>query len=69
MMLDDAIDIIVPEPDKHFRLLPCKCGSDNVAYVLSADRIWRVHCFDCGHDGAGSEIRHEAQVAWNKEAQ
>lgn len=72
MMLHDAIEIIVPAPDKHFRLRPCKCGSDNVAYVRYEDQgeeLWRAQCFDCGRTGAGSKIRHEAQVKWNKEEQ
>ena len=69
MMLDNAVEIKVPQPDSQYRLLPCKCGSDNVAYVLGADGLWRVQCFDCGHSGAGAEIRHEAQVKWNKEVQ
>lgn len=32
MMLDDVIEIKVPAPDCQYRLVPCKCGSDNVAY-------------------------------------
>lgn len=67
MMLDNAIEIKVPQPDSQYRLLPCKCGSDNVAYVLGVDERWRVHCFDCGCDGASATVRHEAQVKWNKE--
>ena len=66
MMLDDVVQVIKPDPDSHFRLVPCKCGSDNVAYVLGADEQWRAHCFDCGHTGAGDRVRHEAQVKWNK---
>lgn len=66
MRIDDAVQIIKPAPDSHYLLLPCKCGSDNVAYVLGEDGRWRGYCFDCGHTGPGSIVRHEAQVNWNK---
>ena len=65
MMLDDIVDIKVPEPDSQFRLKPCKCGSDNVAYALGTDGKWRGRCFDCGHTGEGSVVRHRAQMIWN----
>ena len=32
-MENDVIEIKKPEPDSQYRLLPCKCGGDNVAYV------------------------------------
>ena len=70
MMLDDAVEIKVPDPDSQWRLLPCRCKSDNVAYVkyeAQGQELWRVQCFDCGHTGAGDIVRHEAQVKWNKE--
>ena len=72
MMLDDVIEIKVPDPDSQFKLLPCKkCGSDNVAYVHYNGRggaKWRVECFDCGHTvDKGNTVRHDAQVNWNKE--
>lgn len=69
MKMDDAVQIIKPVPDSHYRLVPCKCGSDNVAYVLGTDGRWRVQCFDCDHTGAGDLIRHGAQVKWNKGVQ
>ena len=68
MMLDDAVEIEVPQPDSQYRLVPCKCGSDNLAYVLGVGGEWRVQCFDCWRSGARAEIRHEAQVKWNKGA-
>ena len=72
MMMDDAIAIVKPAQDSQFRLLPCpKCKSDNVAYVHYNGRggaKWRVECFDCGHTvDKGYKVRHDAQVAWNKE--
>lgn len=70
MTMDDVIQIIMPEQDSHFRLLPCpKCKGDNVAYTQKEDlggERWHVKCFDCGFEGQGAEARHEAQVIWNK---
>lgn len=66
MILDNAVQVIKPATDSHYRLLHCKCGSDNVAYVLGADGRWRAQCFDCGHTSPGRMVRHEAQQLWNK---
>ena len=71
MMLDDAIEIKVPQPDSQYRLVKCQCGSDNVAYVRYEDQgeeLWRAQCFDCGRTSMGAKIQHETQLAWNKEA-
>jgi hypothetical protein len=69
---DDALEIVMPEPDSHFRLLPCKkCHGDNVAYVKylhpEKGELWRVVCFDCGEivDTADATCRHEIQIIWN----
>lgn len=68
-MLDDVIEIKKPDPDSQYRLVPCKCGSDNVAYVHYNGRggaKWRVTCFDCCHTvDKGCRVRHDAQLAWN----
>lgn len=66
MILDNAVQVIKPATDSHYRLVPCQCGSDNVAYVLGTDGRWRAQCFDCGCSGAGAIVRHEAQQLWNK---
>ena len=72
-MLDDAIEIKAPAPDSQYRLLPCRCKSDNVAYVkyeAQGEALWRVQCFDCGHIvDKGCRVRHDAQIAWNKGVQ
>ncbi len=65
MTFDNVVEIIKPDPDSQYRLKGCKCGSDNVAYMLGVDGLWRVRCFDCGCSGSGSAVRHEAQVKWN----
>lgn len=70
MVMDDVIEIKVPEPDSQYRLLPCKCGSDNVAYVhynAKGGAAWRVQCFDCGHTvDKGYRVGHDAQINWNE---
>ena len=69
MMMDDIIEIKKPDPDSQWRLRPCKCGSDNVAYVYydgKGGAKWRVSCFDCGHTvDKGNKVRHDAQLNWN----
>ena len=65
MIMDDAVKIVKPDQDSSYRLVRCKCGSDNVAYVLGTDDLWRVRCFDCGHTGNGDKVQHEAQLKWN----
>ena len=71
MMMDDVIEIKVPEPDSQFRLIPCKCGSDNVAYEHYNGRggaAWRVKCYACGFTvDKGNRVRHDAQRNWNEE--
>lgn len=73
MDLEHAIKVESAAPDSHFRLLPCPgCRSDNVAYVqymLGRQEPWKVRCFDCGYTVDQQKIfKHEAQVAWNKNA-
>ena len=68
-MTYEVIAKIKPYPDSQYRLLPCKCGSDNVAYEHYNGRggaKWRVKCFDCGHTiDNGNTVRHDAQLLWN----
>ena len=73
MMLNDVIEIKKADPDSHYKLCNCKkCQGDNVAYVHYNGRggaAWRVQCFDCGHTvDKNNRVRHDAQIAWNKEA-
>lgn len=72
MMLSDAIEIKLPAPDSQFRLVPCKvCGGERAAYVryrAGGIELWRVQCLECGHSvGKVTSVRHDAQVAWNRE--
>lgn len=70
MMMDDVIEIKVPEPDSQFCLIPCKCGSDNVGYEHYNGRggaAWRVKCYACGFTvDKGNRVRHDAQRNWNE---
>lgn len=73
--LDDVLQIVKPEPDSHYRLVPCpECGdADNAAFLQYQGRQgdrWRVACFTCGNtvDIGTAENRHAAQVAWNNVA-
>lgn len=71
MSLDGVIEIIPADPESQFRLLNCKCGGDNAAYVhyeVDGGTAWRVECFDCGFTvDKGHRARHDAQVEWNQE--
>ena len=72
MKMDDALEIIKPDRDSQYLLLPCPaCYSSNVAYVKyqhPAGERWRVQCFDCGEttDPAEPLPRHDIQLLWNK---
>ena len=77
MALDDVIQIITPASDSQYVLLPCPvCNGDNVAYVLKVHEgncfgktvLWHGRCFDCDHTGEGAEVRHDAQLLWNKKS-
>lgn len=69
MEINDAIKVIRPEPDSQYRLVPCLCTSDNVAYVkykMGCEELWRVQCFDCLRTvDVGTGVRHQVQVIWN----
>lgn len=69
MTMNDAIEIIKPDRDSQFLLLPCECGCDDAAYVkykAGDNELWRVQCFTCGAVvDPGTDIRHAVQVLWN----
>lgn len=71
--MDDALEIVKPPPDSHFRLVPCRCcGGDNVVYEKylhpTKGELWRVVCFDCQEtvDTGDAVCRHQAQLEWNR---
>lgn len=69
--LSDAISIVKPEPDSHFRLIGCECGGDNAAYIKFPVRngaSWRVSCLDCGRTATADGIAsmHYVQILWNR---
>ena len=65
------LETIKPAPDRQYRLRPCRCRSENVAYEKleypDGRLLWRVRCFDCGATVICSRPgpRHAAQIAWN----
>jgi hypothetical protein len=41
-----------------------------VQYMIGRQEPWKVRCFDCGYTVDQQKIfKHEAQVAWNKNAE
>ena len=63
------IDTKFPEPDSQFRLRPCRCDCENVGYLQirgSGLDSWAVRCFGCGQMTEPFQVRHDAQVYWNK---
>lgn len=66
MSCDDWISVLPGDPDSHFRLTDCGCGSDHTAYVQRTDGSWMVRCFDCGREGSPAKTRHGAQGLWNR---
>lgn len=68
----DVLEIIRPDPDGHYRLRACKCGTvlDAVyeRYITQDGAwAWRVACNSCGStvDLQGT-VRHDVQVEWNR---
>ena len=69
MIMDNVIEIKKPAPDSQYRLIPCRCKSDNVAYVKykkGCEELWRAQCFDCNRNvDVGTSVRHQVQLVWN----
>lgn len=64
----NVIDRKIPDMDSQFRLRPCKCGREDVAYLqiqLDAQTPWVVSCPGCGATTEPFEIRHDVQIFWN----
>lgn len=60
--------IEIPEPDSQFKLLPCRCGGQNVGYqstITGGKKEHRAKCPDCGQRTPWFQCRHDAQVDWN----
>ena len=72
MEKDTVLQIIFPDRDSQYLLLPCECGSvENVAYVEYAHpdgNRWRVQCFHCGKRMVTQHpaTRHDLQLIWNR---
>lgn len=70
---DDVVQIEKPEPDTHYRLRACECGSSDVAYIktikLGRGTEWVAGCITCGRTTRACTAQHSAQIEWNgKEA-
>lgn len=68
---DDVVQIIKPDPDSQYRLVPCDCRSVEVIYAQyitpAGALLWRVVCTDCGATvDPQTDVRHDAQLAWNR---
>ena len=65
----NAAQIIKPDPDSHYRLKPCECGSVEVGYQKTDKNLgaplWRVKCTACGKTCPARLARHTAQIEWN----
>lgn len=67
---DDVLQIVKPDQDSQYRLIPCSCGSHEVVYAqyinTAGAPMWRVVCTDCGKTAdPGTDIRHSVQLEWN----
>ena len=68
-MLSLGAEIIRPDPDSHFRLIPCDCGRSDVAYsrlIKLPYRVqWTAGCLACGKTTRTWTAQHTAQIEWN----
>lgn len=68
---EDVVQIVKPDPDSHYRLRDCLCGSSQVVYAeyihTNGTLLWRVVCTDCGAAvDLQTRSRHDVQVEWNR---
>lgn len=67
MMRDMSGTFERPDPDSHFRLLPCDCGSEEVYYQSCSGMsgtTYRVKRLNCGRRTFWRLCKHDAQNAW-----
>lgn len=62
--------IVKPDPDSQYRLIPCECGSTEVGYIRRIStppyRVeWAACCPACGKMTRYWQIKHTAQIEWN----
>ena len=41
-------------------------GIARLASRINDEELWHGKCFDCGFEGQGAAVRHDAQMLWNK---
>jgi hypothetical protein len=68
-MLRCGGEIIRPAQDSQYRLRPCECGSNDVAYTrrirLPYGVEWTAGCMTCGKTTRTWSVQHHAQIEWN----
>ena len=69
MTFSDAVGVVKPDQESHFRLKPCACGHVDVVYLHCKAPCggfgWRVACSACGCHTDIFPNKHAAQVEWN----
>lgn len=69
MLRTGPSEIIRPDQDSQYRLIPCDCGQSDVAYVkrikLPYGVEWVAGCLSCGKTTRVWTIQHNAQIEWN----
>lgn len=61
-------EIIRPDPDSQYRLIPCGCSYSDVAYTRKITRRgveWMAGCLTCERCTRVWTIQHHAQIEWN----
>lgn len=66
----EAPQIVQPDPDSQYRLLPCECGCTMAGYTRRVTtpprRVeWAIRCPVCGRMSRYWTIKHHAQIEWN----
>lgn len=67
-LLRVGAQIIRPDPDSQYRLVPCKCGYGDVAYarkITTHGVEWAAGCLTCERCTRIWTAQHAAQIEWN----
>lgn len=67
-LLRVGAQIIRPEPDSHFRLIPCNCEYSDAVYtkkITPHGVEWMAGCLTCERCTRVWPVQHHAQIEWN----
>lgn len=67
-LLRVGAQIIRPEPDGHFRLIPCSCEYSDAVYtkkITPHGVEWMAGCLTCERCTRVWPVQHHAQIEWN----